>query len=445
VLTAAAGLLGTAVANAGTPSPSYATAKFAITTNRYAFGQAPVFTPDGRVVFGKDFEKGAGAQVYVANRSGSDLRCLTCELRGPNNVPAVRPQGDRILFHSWLGHRITLGSPGYGGIGSELYAMRPDGSRVTKLYELSAANQFGEGDDDYHAYWSPDGKRIVWAHLGGNPLAGEGASWDIRVADFVVRGGKPTLTNVRIVRPSSGHWYETQWWAPDGSGFLYTESYGTTMNTELFFCRLPKSGPCRVTRLTDNPAWDEQALFTPDMRDVIFMSSRDHPGFYNTFTQIAQDLGLPNTIDNFLVLPIFELGFLQPLAQERTDLYELELKTGAVRRLTGDGNGGWITPEFTWDPSNRQLFWTENRLPPGLAVPLPLDLANQVRSTVAFLLHPQLDPLQALSGGNLLNSLLQVQQRTRVAWFKGVRPRTGAYSTLRTGAGRGTPRAPVAP
>jgi Tol biopolymer transport system component len=414
--------LGAAVAAARASSPSYATAKFAITTNRYAFGQAPVFMPDGRVVFGKDFEKGAGNQVYIANRDGSDLRCLTCELRGPNNVPAVRPQGDWILFHSWLGHGVTLGSPGYGGIGSELYVMRPDGSEVTKLYELSAANQFGEGDDDYHAYWSPDGKRIVWAHLGGNPLAGESASWDIRVADFALKDGKPTLTNLRIVRPSNGHWYETQWWAPDGSGFLYTESYGTTMNTELFFCRLPKSGPCEVTRLTDNPAWDEQALFTPDMKDVIFMSSRDHPGFYNTFTQIAQDLGLPNSIDNFLVLPIFELGFLQPLAQERTDLYELELKTGAVRRLTSDGNDGWITPEFTWDPSNRQLFWTENRIPPGLAVPLPLDLANQLRDTVAFLLHPQLDPLQVLSSGNVLNSLLQVQQRTRVAWFKGVRP-----------------------
>ncbi len=166
-------------------------------------------------------------------------------------MPAVRPQGDWILFHSWVGHTITFGAPGYGGIGSELYAMRPDGSDVTKLYADPPVEN-GEGTDDYHAYWSPDGNRIVWTHFNGNIINGGGqGTWDVRVANFVVSDGKPTLTNVRVVRPDDGHWYETQWWAPDGSGFLYTESWGTAIDTELFYCRLPKTGPCQSTQLTD--------------------------------------------------------------------------------------------------------------------------------------------------------------------------------------------------
>ena len=395
----------------------YATARFEVTTNSYAFGQAPVFMPDGEVLFGKDF--GKGNQVYESAFDGADLRCLTCELPAPNGVPAVRPQGDWIIFHSWMGHHLTVGSPGYGGIGSELYAMRADGSDVTKIYSDPAVED-GEGTDDYHAYWSPDGRRIVWAHFNGNFINGGGqARWDVRVANFVVTDGKPMLTNVRIVRPDNGHWYETQWWAPDGSGFLYTESSGTAMNTELYFCRLPKTGRCQVTRLTDNPAWDEQAIFTPDMKDVIFMSSRDHPGFYNTFSQIAQDLGLTNGLDNFLVLPVFELGFEQPLAGEATDLYDLNLRTRAVRRLTFDGDDGWVTPEFSWTPDNRELVWTENRLPPGLTVPLPLNLAAQAKNTVNALLHPMSIGLG--HGGNLLGALLPVQQRTRVARFVGAR------------------------
>src|SRR5205085_6640618 len=100
---------------AGSP---YSAAPYQVTTNSYAFGQAPVFMPDGRVVFGKDFKKGDGAQVYIANQGGSGLRCLTCGQPAPNNVPAVRPQGDWILFHSWRGHHFTIGSPGYGGLGS---------------------------------------------------------------------------------------------------------------------------------------------------------------------------------------------------------------------------------------------------------------------------------------------------------------------------------------
>jgi Tol biopolymer transport system component len=412
--------LATAIVAAPTASAytPYADAQFKIATSSYTFGQAPVFMPDGQIVFGQNYQKGDGNQVYIANRDGSDLKCLTCEMPGPNGVPAVRPQGDWILFHSWLGHHITLGSPGYGGIGSELYTMRPDGTDVTKVYSDPTVSD-GEGTDDYHAYWSPDGQRLVWAHFNGNIIDGGGQGrWDVRVANFVVKNGKPSLTNVRIVRPDNGHWYETQWWAPDGSGFLYTESSGSAINTELYYCRLEKTGPCQVTRLTDNPAWDEQALFTPDMKDVIFMSSRDHPGFYNTFSQIAQDLNLTSDYDNFLVLPIFEAGFEQPLAQEETDLYELNLQTGSVRRLTTDGNDGWITPEFTWNPQNNQLFWTENRLPPGLTVPLPLQLADQARNTVNYLLHP--DTKDGLgNGGNLLGTALPVQQQTRSATFGG--------------------------
>jgi hypothetical protein len=44
-----------------------------------------------------------------------------------------------------------------------------------------------------------------------------------------------------------------------------------------------------VTQLSDSVSWNELALFTPDGKDVMFMSSRDHPGFFNTFAQIAHD------------------------------------------------------------------------------------------------------------------------------------------------------------
>jgi hypothetical protein len=387
--------------------------------NAFTFGQAPVFMPDGKVLASDDFGNTPyNNQTYEANVNGSDEHCLTCQLGGENLVPAVRPQGDWILFHSWIGHRLTLGAPGYGGIGSELYAMRPNGTDVTKLYADPAVED-GEGTDDYHAYWSPDGNRIVWTHFNGNFINGGGQGrWDVRVANFVVRDGKPMLTDVRVVRPANGHWYETQWWAPDGSGFLYTESYGTSIDTELFYCHLPKTGPCQSTQLTDYPAWNEQALFTPDMKDVIFMSSRDHPGFLNTYIQTAREIGLTSAYDNFLILPIFDLGYLQPVAAEGTDLYEENLQTHALRRLTYDGNQGWVTPEFTWNPANTELFWTENRLPPGLAVPLPLNVFTQARNTFNYLTHPQAN-FRALDAGNLTNTVLPVQQQTRVMTFPG--------------------------
>jgi Tol biopolymer transport system component len=269
--------------------------------------------------------------------------------------------------------------------------MRPDGSHQTQLTSIAPPGStpgYGEGYDDYHAYWSPDGRHLVWAHLNWDFVtAGGQGKWDVRVADFVDDASGPHVANVRVVRPANGHWYETQWWAPDGSGFLYTETSGSAVNPELFSCRLTATG-CDVTQLTHNAAWDEQAIFTPDMKDVIFMSSRDHPGFFNTWSQTAEAAGLTTDEDYLLILPIFELGFLQPVGQEATDLYDLHLATGAVRRLTTFGDNGGIVPEFTWDPANKFLMWTENRLPDGYRYPLPPDPVGYLNSLQALLEHP---------------------------------------------------------
>jgi Tol biopolymer transport system component len=411
---AALAALGAALACAAPAHADYSTAPFSTTIQPYTFGQAPVFMPDGRVVFGKDFKAGDGTQVYIADRDGSNLRCITCGQPAPNGVPAVRPQGDWILFHSWRGHNVTIGAPGFGGLGSALWAIHPDGTGLTQLTGLDAAHGAGEGEDDYHAYWSPDGKRVVWAHLNWNfATDGGDGKWDVRVADFVDDGSGPArLANVRVVRPANGHYYETQWWAPDGSGFLYTESWGTAMNLELFYCRLTPTG-CDSTRLTHNSAWDEQAVFTPDMQDVVFMSTRDHPGFFNSIASTTETLGLTADEDYLLVLPLFEAGFLQPAGQEATDLYDLHLATGSVRRLTTSGDDGWIVPEFAWDPQNESLMWTEARFPDSMRVPFPLDPAAQIARAQQLLENP---PPLPDPGSNQLEAL-PLERRTVVGRF----------------------------
>ena len=411
---------GTALATDYTSDP------FTVSTHTTAFGQAPVFTPAGQVVHAKNYGGADGQQVYIANLDGTQERCVTCgKLPGPNGVPAVSPDGQWILFHSWNGHHITVGSPGFGGLGSELYVIRPDGSGLTQLTGLDAAHGSGEGEDDYHAYWSPavpgQPQRIVYAHLNWNFITNGGdGKWDVRVADFV--GGdtdSPALANTTVVRPNNGHYYETQWWAPDGSGFLYTESWGTAMNLELWFCKLTYNADgsvkgCDSQRLTNNSAWDEQAIFTPDMQNVIFMSTRDHPGQFNTEAHLAQDAGLPADADYMLVLPLFEAGFLQPVAQEATDLYELNLATKSVRRLTYNGDDGWIIPEFAWDPTNSFLMWTEARFPDGLRTPLPVDPAKQIAALANYLQHPELPP-PPQAGGSI--ETLPLERRTEIGHF----------------------------
>jgi Tol biopolymer transport system component len=249
--------------------------------------------------------------------------------------------------------------------------MRRDGTQRTNL------TRTGELHDNFHAYWSPNGRYVVWTALNWNTDEGGNGKSDVRVARFDPSG--PRLVDEHVVRPGNGHWYETQWWAPDGSGFLYTETADAAINPELFFCRLPNPArdECRPVRLTDDPAWDEQAIFTPDMHRILFMSSRHLPGAHNDWAMLARLLELPAEYDHVLILFVFSDSFLQPVLQQATDLYELRLrwnrsrtrfKPGALRRLTTSGDDGWVIPEFTWDPSGRRLLWTQNKFSAGRRV-----------------------------------------------------------------------------
>ena len=346
--------------------------RFVVEQNPYVLGQAMDWLDRTHVVWHdpmiRDEDGDGQTNIYSSTLDGAEKRCLTCGLRGRHQVPVVQPRGDWILFHSWSGHSVTVGGPGFGGLGSDVWVMRRDGSQRTNLTAST------ELHDNFHAYWSPDGRYIVWTALNWNAAEGGNGRSDVRLARFDPSG--PRLVDERVVRPGNGHWYETQWWAPDGSGFLYTETADLAINPELFFCRLPRraAGVCRPVRLTRDPAWDEQAIFTPDMDRIVFMSSRNLPGAHNDWATATALLDLPADYDYALILSVFTNNFLQPILEQATDLYELTLrwnrdrtrfKPGTVRRLTTSGEQGWVIPEFAWDPAGRRLLWTQNKFHDG--------------------------------------------------------------------------------
>ena len=405
-------LLATPAAAARSKKPD----EFRVATNRFWVNQAPAWTPDGKgIVYYKrvDAEPGQrGPHLFRARLDGAGETCLTCGQPGSNQFAHYHPSGRWIMFHSNRGKTFQLFAPGGGGIGSDIYAMRPDGSQPVALTKSP------EGQDNFHAYFSPDGKRLAWTHINWAINEGGTGYWDVRVADFVETPDGPKLENVKVILPPNGDFYETQHWSPDSRGFLVTRSRDNAMNLELHFLNLRKSPPV-LTRLTENPSWDEQAIFTPDGRKVIFMSTRDHPSNWESFAHVSRTVGAPTGFDHLLTAALFATMFNSPFIPPSTDLHELDLKTRKLRRLTRTGDEGWIIPEFSWDRKGKRLLWTELRWPETIRASAPLDPVAEFEDVTGP--ENMSDIERAIRGLSAGRPAEASERRTRIGYY--VKPR----------------------
>lgn len=349
---------------------------FDVETHPFTVSQAPDWTPDGNgFLYYKRDAIDNRPQLHTALTDGTNEQCLTCGQPGSNQFGQYSPDGQWILFHSNRGKTFTLFAPGGGGIGSELYVMPANGGDVTALTHSE------EGEDNFHAYFSPDGTQIAWTHIDFALHQGGTGLWDVRLADFVVDETGPHLANVDPILPPNGHFYETQHWSPDGRGFLFTESIDNAMNLELHFLDLSTDPPTR-TRYTTDPSWDEQAIFTLDGEKILFMSTRANPSSWETFAHFSWALGLPSDNDSRITGPLF-LMFSLPLFTPATDLFELDPVDGSVHQITFGGRDGWILPEFTWDRAGERLLWTESRYGDRVRVGMPLDPMGEIDHILA--------------------------------------------------------------
>jgi Tol biopolymer transport system component len=346
----------------------YFGAAFTIKKNGYAFGQAASWSRSGKVLSGQ-LDRAGISQIYRSNLNGSDQLCLTCKsVEGPSAFPQERPQGDWIMFDSYGQQPVHTGNPGFGGYGSDLYVMREDGSHPYRLTTNSDPNDglpytssSGVPYDNFHAYWSPNGDQIAWTHTEANPLSDGGQAWEMMVGDFAVEGGVPSLQNVRVVGKPYGV-YETQPWAPDGSGFLFSAAGGLRWpfqstdpgwgHMELYFMRLYGQGASlsrpKVTQISDDtPAYNEQAIFTPDMKTVIMMSNRSKPqtSWYDLIVSAAMRTGFDALDTGSTQTLQFLSDFIGP--DFGSDLFAVDVRTKAIRQLTNFPNG--VVPEFYWN------------------------------------------------------------------------------------------------
>jgi TolB protein len=225
----------------------------------------PNLSPDGRVLIFQSNRSGRQA-IWAAAADGSDPKLLfDGDGQGERpSTPVWSPDGTAIAFAMTPAGAADANE-------SEIYVMRPDGTRVRRLTAAPG--------DDSHPHWSADGRRLYFNSARATPdLKAEWTRQWIDIYSMAANGGdvrRHTLCRAVCTYPVP---------SPDGRFIVHRRTIAEPgldwslkpvgRNSEVFVTALDGSGSVNVSR---SPAYDGWPAWAPGGHWLVFASNRDGP------------------------------------------------------------------------------------------------------------------------------------------------------------------------
>jgi Tol biopolymer transport system component len=214
--------------------------------------RSPAWSPDGkRVAFVRCGLSSDDCDIYVMNADGTGIARLTAQA-GANVDPTFSKDGKRIAFAS---SRDANGSV-VGADALDIYIM----DSVTGGNVVRVTNQPGM---DLQPTWSPDGKQIAFVSARDGGDSGMLDLYAVTLDGLQVT--RLTWASEPVTQPS---------WAPGGKQIAFTVGFAEGPNTDIYVLTLDSKQLTRLTDGPDTPGVDEAATWSPDGKQIAFISTR---------------------------------------------------------------------------------------------------------------------------------------------------------------------------
>jgi Tol biopolymer transport system component len=216
--------------------------------------------------------------LWVMNPDGTGQKNLTSNhpLLPNKHIgqPAWHPSGQLIVIQAQKAHvpryADTKCTPGAGTL-NDLWIITVSGKRVWKIHSVRDEVSKDAGGV-LHPHFSHDGTKLFWAERlrsNGRPFG----EWILRIADFRFDQFQgPRLGEIRDYNPGGGSsFFESHNFSPDDQYVLFTGTQDGPL--EIYKMEVETGASQRLTRRSQL-IWDEHAHFSPDGRQIVWMSSQ---------------------------------------------------------------------------------------------------------------------------------------------------------------------------